>query len=82
MKQPDRCETCIYWFDDRDGPDDPQFRCMCRRHAPHPLPVMPEGSESSWDEDSYFGTVLWPTTDAGDWCGDWRQKGEGQCLST
>lgn len=69
------CETCFYWSDpwaplDKSGiPLDASGRAMhgtCRRSSP--LPAVVPGVEGV--------TALWPTTHAGDVCGEWHTDQE------
>lgn len=40
----------------------------CRRHAPGPINLPGTG------EEPRPRVGLWPETNAGDWCGEWRAK--------
>jgi len=54
------CKTCRYWSG--QGED---FEGFCRRHAPHPHPVIPPGKEL---------IIIWPSTWDEHWCGEWEAR--------
>lgn len=64
------CRDCAHY---RPLEGDPE-RGTCRRHAPAPV-VLPLVPDATWRSG---GNVLWPGTDAGGSCGEWRpQPAEG-----
>lgn len=61
---PGNCESCLFW-EQHDGP-----RGVCRRHAPTPL--MRVGIPYDATRNADWRDAVWPTTDEGDWCGEYR----------
>lgn len=61
-----RCRDCRFWYGDDKNPDFPDPH-DCRRYAPRPrmvhLDEMPREA------------VVWPRTEANDWCGEFMVRG-------
>ena len=57
----ERCRTCRFWMEWS------AISGSCRRVAP--APVVKRSRYESQD-----GDLVWPRTDAEDWCGEWQER--------
>ena len=62
------CCNCRFWRRaGRDGPGPDWGHC---KRMP---PVLPE-----IDDDKMVHVGIWPSTEAGDWCGEWQLRLQGR----
>ena len=61
------CETCKFWEEDRG-----KFGFgVCRKNAPTPVTRILKRDVS---DDDFL--AMWPVTDCGDWCGEYKENPE------
>ena len=64
------CCNCRFWRRaGRDGPG-PDWG-QCKRMPP----VLPD-----IEDDKMVHVGIWPSTEAGDWCGEWQQRSTGNAV--